>query len=53
MPMPTIAPTTAWEVLIGRPNIVIIVIVIAADTDTMMSVVIVCSVRPLRVWMPA
>ena len=40
-PMPLIAPTIAWEVLIGNPRSVIMVAVTAADTDTMIIVVMV------------
>ncbi len=46
------APTMAWEVLMGRRITVMIVTVMAAATVAITRVAAVCSVRPLRVWMP-
>ena len=48
-PMPAMAPTIAWDVLMGSRRIVMIVTVMAADSEAISKVVLSWAVRPLSV----
>ena len=52
-PIPKIAPTTAWEVATGKPSMVMIVTVAAADREEITACCSVSDVNPFSVSMPA